>query len=482
VQLTAANLSGFADFLRETTSGAAGKTDVIAFFFRRSFDLLRRNGTLGLLATKTIRQGDTRESGLTKILSQGGTIYSVTRRLVWPGEAAVVVSIVHIMKGESEDPASLDGVPVKRISAYLVNGNTDNSPPAISPNKRPVAGYGNKPNGSGFIFSARPKEYENTLSLKDALLAEHPEYASIIRPFVGGTDLNAMVGHSPSRWIIDFGDRTLHEAKEYPELIQLLEASVRPHVTRKNWWQFEHRAHQLKAAIKEYALESIIVVPDASDTLAFSIVPSNWTLSNSTVGFAWSGADLFAVLQSRVHELWVRELSLSLKDDIRYVPGVCVEAFPFPEGWDRGGMLSTAGSRYYEFRAALMTRNNEGMTKTYNRFHNPEEQHPDIQKLRELHAVMDRAVLAAYGWADIDETCEFVLDYEIDEEEWGDKKKPYRYRWPDDVRDEVLARLLELNAERARDDARSGALAAKGGGNRGAKSSAAMREADDLFS
>ena len=73
---------------------------------------------------------------------------------------------------------------------------------------------------------------------------------------------------------------------------------------------------------------------------------------------------------------------------------------------------------------------------------------------------MDRAVLAAYGWDDIPTDCEFLLDYEIDEEEWGSKKKPYRYRWPDEVRDEVLARLIALNAERAAEEQRSGAAAA----------------------
>ena len=106
-------------------------------------------------------------------------------------------------------------------------------------------------------------------------------------------------------------------------------------------------------------------------------------------------------------------------------------------------------------------KNDEGLTKTYNRFHNPDERHPDILKLRELHADMDRVVLDAYDWSEIPTDCEFLLDYEIDEEEWGNKKKPYRYRWPDEVRDEVLARLLELNAERAREEARSGVSAGK---------------------
>ena len=100
-----------------------------------------------------------------------------------------------------------------------------------------------------------------------------------------------------------------------------------------------------------------------------------------------------------------------------------------------------------------MIRNNEGLTKTYNRFHDPDERSPDILKLRELHAAMDRAVLDAYGWTDLKPACEFLLDYEEDEDEDESgrgprRKKPWRYRWPDDFRDEVLARLLELNRQR----------------------------------
>ncbi len=103
-----------------------------------------------------------------------------------------------------------------------------------------------------------------------------------------------------------------------------------------------------------------------------------------------------------------------------------------------------------------MVWNSEGLTKTYNRFHDPDERDPAIARLRELHAAMDREVLAAYGWSDIDPTCEFLLDHEIDEEEWSPRrKKPHRYRWPDAIRNEVLARLVELNEERAAGNASS---------------------------
>ena len=77
---------------------------------------------------------------------------------------------------------------------------------------------------------------------------------------------------------------------------------------------------------------------------------------------------------------------------------------------------------------------------------------------------MDRAVLDAYGWTDLKPTCEFLLDYEEDEDEDESgggrrRKKPWRYRWPDDFRDEVLARLLELNRQRAEEERLSGAAA-----------------------
>jgi hypothetical protein len=106
-----------------------------------------------------------------------------------------------------------------------------------------------------------------------------------------------------------------------------------------------------------------------------------------------------------------------------------------------------------------MVRNDEGLTATYNRFHDPDEADPEIGKLRTLHDAMDRAVLAAYGWTDLQPQCKFLLDYEDedseDEAESGrprKRKKPWRYRWADEVRDEVLARLLALNSERAQQE------------------------------
>ena len=137
-----------------------------------------------------------------------------------------------------------------------------------------------------------------------------------------------------------------------------------------------------------------------------------------------------------------------------YAVESCYEAFPFPGGWQSSLNLEEAGRAYYEFRATLMARARQGLTKTYNRLHDQEDGDPEIGRLRELHDALDRAVVDTYGWSDLRPTCDFLPDFEDENSDPDDdgksrRRAPSRYRWPDQVRDEVLSRLLALNQERA---------------------------------
>jgi hypothetical protein len=100
-----------------------------------------------------------------------------------------------------------------------------------------------------------------------------------------------------------------------------------------------------------------------------------------------------------------------------------------------------------------MVKTNKGLTKTYNRFHDPADRAPDIERLRALHAEMDAAVLRAYGWDDLADTAQARFLTAADED---DHTYQGRLFWPSDLRDEVLARLLALNAERHEEETRSG--------------------------
>ena len=256
-------------------------------------------------------------------------------------------------------------------------------------------------------------------------------------------------------------------AADWPELLAIVRDVAKPERDRQNrkalrerWWHYAEKRPGLYSAVS--GLDRVMIVARVGQHGAFIFLPAGAVYSEQLIVFPFDTCSAFCTLQSRPHEIWARFFGSSMKDDLRYTPSDCFETFPFPDGWETHPFLEAAGKTYYEHRAALMIRNDEGMTKTYNRFHDPDENDADISQLRKLHAAMDRAVLDAYGRTDIPTDCDFLLDYEIDEATWGRKKKPYRYRWPDPVRDEVLARLLALNAERAAEEARAGASATDG--------------------
>jgi hypothetical protein len=142
-----------------------------------------------------------------------------------------------------------------------------------------------------------------------------------------------------------------------------------------------------------------------------------------------------------------------MKDDSRYNVADCFETFPFPDGSGIPQPVEAIGQTYYDHRSTLMIDRKEGMTKTYNRFHNSDERAADIMCLRELHAEMDRTVLRAYGWHDLAAKAEPVF---LDETNEDDHAYQERLFWPSDFRDEVLARLLELNAKRHDEEVRLG--------------------------
>ena len=483
--VTAGNIDRYPDWLKQMHEQSHGNADLVAHFFRRAFNLVREGGAFGLIATNTIAQGDTRSTGLRWICENGGTIYDATRRYQWPGQAAVVVSVIHVQRGTWEGKRRLDGAEVSDITAFLFHRGGHDDPARLKANIS-KSFQGSIVLGMGFTFDDTDKKGIATpLAEMERLIEAEPRNQETIFPYIGGEEVNTSPTHAHHRYVINFRDYPLRRedlgsqwvdadkdqrrewsqrgivpldysepvAEDWPDLVYIIEERVKlgrlkdnRASYRKYWWQYAEKRVDLYTAIA--SLERVLFHGFTCQHLQFVFLPTSMVFAGPHNVFALSTYASFCALQSRPHEIWARFFGSSLEDRLRYTSSDCFETFPFPRGWTTHPDLEAAGKAYYEFRAQLMIDNDKGMTKTYNRFHDPYENSLEIAKLRELHAAMDRAVLDAYGWTDIPTDCEFLLDYEIDEEEWGNRKKPYRYRWPDEVRDEVLARLLELNAQR----------------------------------
>ncbi len=444
--------------------GAENLCDLVAHFLRRAYGLLRERGTVGMVATNSVAQGDTRTGGLSHICArQTGTIFAARRRYKWPN-VSVVVSVVHVIKGAFHGPRYLDDTVVPAITAFLFHkgGHVD---PARFAGRNALFSSGSQIYGQGFLFADNDKK-ANSLACRRRLLSEYPREASRVHPYMGGSELNTSPTQAPHRCVIYLSDvSTEDELDKYPGLAQIVREKVKPERDRlppggsntplkRRWWAYQAHRPELYAAMEK--LDRVLVCSKVAPYFTFALLPTDIVFSQKLNVFLLNSRNDFAILQSRPHIVWARFFSSTSMELPNYVPSDCFETFPFPENWQTDPTLEAASKIYYEFRADLMVRNDEGLTKTYNRFHDPDNHDTDIVKLRELHADMDRAVLDAYDWNDISTDCEFLLDYEIDEETWGTKKKPYRYRWPDAVHDEVLARLLDLNQERYQEEVAAG--------------------------
>jgi len=518
---------GILDWFKQLHPESHGNADLVAHFFRRCFSLLRPGGTLGLIATNTIAQGDTRSTGLRWICLNGGTIYAARKRYKWPGVAAVVVSVVHLFKGAYAGVKLLEKRPVAQITAFLfVNGGHDD-PKQLAANAG-KSFQGSIVLGMGFTFDDSGTADNDTpgnpspIATMERLIADNPKNAEVIFPYIGGEEVNSSPTHAHHRYVINFGERSEEDCRrEWPELMAIVEQKVKPgrlaqnrEIRARYWWRFGETCPALYEAIA--GCERVLVNLFTCSLHSFAFIESSRIFANSLNVFALPSASGLPLLQSRVHEVWVKVMSSSMKDDIRYGPTDCFETFPFPTALldsaatdptheSTRESLETIGERYHQFRAELMVNNNEGLTSTYNRFHDPSETSSGLLELRRLHGEMDQAVLDAYGWSDgappgpLNSPCGFGLDYldleddaqlpddlqeRIDSGElffWeadvagafeaqvraygavkGKKKLPWRYRWPDDVRDDVLARLLALNAERYAEEVALG-LHSKGG-------------------
>jgi hypothetical protein len=489
--------AGYQEWLKAINERAFGNADLSAYFFRLAFSLVRTTGTFGFLATNSISEGGTRKSGLQAILALGGIIFEAKRSLRWPGEAAVFVAVVHVAATlrAFRGHCTLDNKNVQAINSRLL-------PSAELPDPEPLrandllsfmgAGIG----GAGFILE--PTEHQE--------LARSSKNQQCLMPYLNGEQVNGSPTQTHEKYAINFGSHSLDYAQGYPELLEIVRDRVKPDRDRqkdhgpgkhgkKYWWQFVLRADPLYRAIVQ--LDRCLVAAISSPQLSFSFQPTRQVFSHALVVFAFETYAPFACLQSRVHFLWAKLLSSSLKEDLRYSVSDAFQTFPFPEAFNSNAALEQAGRDYYNFRAELMISNNEGLTRTYNRFHSPDERDEGILELRRLHGLMDGAVLRAYGWDDLAESarCEFLLDYEEEEDDAdagppaagarkkSKKKKPWRLRWPDNFRDEVLARLLELNEQRHQEEVRAGvtADAAQSDGAAAKKTKRSKKKAENLL-
>ncbi len=430
-KITAALGTDYRDYLVEYLAlGKRGIVDLCAYFFLRTLSLVRREGMCALLATNTIAQGDTREVGLDQIIASDWSIPRAIPSRKWPGEAGLEVAHIWLRAGQWDGLYVLNDVVVEDITAFLSPQGKVLGKPYILVANENKSFIGSFVQGMGFVLEPE---------VAQALIVNDTRNKDILFPYLNGEDLNSRHDQSPSRWVINFRDWSLEKAATYPDSFQIVEEKVKPERSlnndknlRERWWLYKRPTVALYSTIT--GMERVLVVPRVSKYMICAWEPRGIIYSDATCIIASESDATFTFIQCTFHGYWARANGSSLRNDQRYTPTDCFETFPFPTSTNN---LNDIGERYHIHRQSIMLTQQEGLTKTYNRFHNSDEHASDIVKLRELHKEMDEAVAHAYGWDDL------KLEHGFHETKQG-----LRYTISEEARREVLDRLLKLNHER----------------------------------
>jgi hypothetical protein len=244
------------------------------------------------------------------------------------------------------------------------------------------------------------------------------------------------------------------QARRYSACWQRLYETVR--VQRANnkigsrvrlWWQYIGRQEELYAAIEGFP--RILGCGQVSKYWGVAWLSPGHVFADKVVVFALRDSAAFTLLNSSFHTEWAEKTSSRLKDDPNYNLARTFETFPFPATL---AGLENLGEGMHEHRLQIMQTRQEGLTKTYNRFHDSGERSEDIARLRALHVEIDEVVAAAYGWNDLH------LGHGFYETNQG-----IRFTLSEPARRMVLDRLLALNHRRhAEEEADKAQLAISG--------------------
>ncbi|TDE36417.1 DNA methyltransferase [Actinomadura sp. 6K520] len=414
---------------------AGGRCDLVAYFALRGHSLCNDGGQLGLIATNSLAQGDTREVGLDQIIASGTIIRASIKSESWPSKsAALEYCVIWASKRELDGAAGRysDGIRVNGITSSLVPCYRVATPACRLASNVGLISQGSKLDGIGFTMERRQAE---------VLIEEDSKNIDVLFPYLNGEDLNHRCDLSASRWVVYFREWGEGQAAAYGAPYAHVRRLVKPKRVahkekraRDKWWCFQRPRSEFYTILNR--LDKAIVLTLVSKTVMPVMVPTGQVFSHALGVFASDDTAMLALLSSAPHYLWAVSRASSMKADLRYTPSDVFETLPLPEMTSEMRVL---GDRLDRFRRGLMLARQAGLTKTYNMVHDPKCMDMDIVELRQIHEMIDEAVCRAYGWDD--------LIPQLDHGHHGTGRE-MRYTVPRAVQRELVDRLLELNHER----------------------------------
>lgn len=429
-----------------------GGADFVTYWFEKSREHIRQNKAkyAGLVSTQSIRAGANR-----KVLSnivEDLTIFNAWSDEEWVNAGASVRVSMVCYSSKLDLPIKLNGKEVKTIYADLTSSDGLDLTKAHQLAQNTGLAFVGSQKGGAFEVCGEVAR----IWLRSPNPNQMPN-CNVVRPWANGQDIT---GRSSDTWIIDFG---IKRSKEDAELYELPYAYCKENIfnsraksreerTGEIWWLHQRPRPELRKAFS--SIKRYVATPRVAKHRLFAWLDVSILPDSRLYAIASEDDSVFGVLHSRIHEIWTLATASmhGVGNDPTYNAKSCFETFPFPEGLTPkdnpdlhpfGNAIAQAAKRLNELRENWLN-----PSEWVNWEITPEEEkagypkravakpgHENDLKKRTLtnlynqrpswldnaHKELDKAVAAAYGWADYT---------------------------PGMSDDEILRRLLKLNLER----------------------------------
>ena len=429
----------YVNALRRAYPEVPGMADYCVYWIRKAHDSLPGGvaedpvrGRAGLVGTQNIRNNQSRVGGLDYV-AKTGTIVEAVENQPWSGEANVSVSIVNWVNtqdasllpkrrklwfkvatslaarklhksgsGPANKEYELDVRDCDQINSALSDKPDLSIAIVLACNTRPqrcfqgvVTGY------NGFVLS---------LDQAKKLIEADPKLAEVVKPYLIGRDL-VSGGGMPSRAVIDFANMDQFEARRYEGAFAVVQEKVMPAVLRtskaaehtdmanaredhlERWWQFWNVRTSMRASFK--GVRRYIALSRVTKRQIFCFVSTEILPDGKIQTFAFDDDYSFGVICSGIHWDWFSAKCAKLTERLSYSPRSVFETFPWPQRAtaEQIEAVAAASRELRRVRAEALPQIKGGLRALYRTL-----ELPGGNPLRDAHAALDTAVLAAYGF------------------------------------------------------------------------------------
>lgn len=364
---------------------------IAAWFWKAAKYIKRTNAKYAFVTTNSISQGEQVAMLWKPIFNLGLEIFFARTSFKWSNNAkynaAVTVAIIGVEEKSSAKKLLFDEMEnvvyaVDNINPYLAaSENAIVAKTYTIPEGLPKAEFGCMPYDNGHLLMT---EHE-----KESLLETYPEANEFIKPLMGSQEfLNDI--HRYCLWI---DDDQRAEAEMIPAIKARIVATSNFRLNQsKDGASLADRPHQFREhyIIDENSIGKVIIPRVSSERreyIPIGFLGKDIVISDSAFAIYDAEKWLFALLTSKMHNLWVRTVGGRLKTDYRYSATLCYNTFPFPK-------LTAAQKEELERLAQnILDIRDENFDMTLGEMYNPESM---PEELREAHHQLDLAVERIY--------------------------------------------------------------------------------------